>query len=165
LKKVKRGDLEIDFYEGLLELKEKSEALPKPEKSLPSKSSNKIPLRVSESSSHYDIHSLVQLSPTAAINFSWAYVDQEIRSAIVRLGITSEYPKEGSIIRFIRLLKQHKAIDEPVYEVLMRLRDLRDKSAHLVNDPNILAEDAEEYDELARKMITRLAVLQPRKSA
>jgi len=163
LKKVKRGDLEIDFYQQLSELKEVSQALPAPKKLVTSRIAKRIPFRTSESPMDEDLRTLVQSNPTAAINLSWAYVDRELRTAIMRLGISTDYPKEGSSIRYIRLLKQDGFIDDTTFDLLMGLRDLRDKSAHLLNDPNLIAEDAQEYDELAKRMIKELSALKSKK--
>jgi hypothetical protein len=160
LKRVKRGDLEVDFEQDLSQLKEKADVVTIPATMKKSRSSKKM---IAASSDRIKVDNelqlISQLNPAAGIALAWSQVEKELMSAIMRLNISPDYPANNSALQNIQLLKAANLINEEMYDILNRLRMLRNAAVHTMYDPSLTIAEAEDYATIAEKAVRVLSSL------
>lgn len=155
LKKIKRGDFELDFDQELSEIKSKVQELElsEPESKLKaiSAESESTLLAADE-----QIELISQINPASAIALAWSNLERELQNTILRLAISADYPPYNSPLKNIQLLKEYKYIDKNTFQILNRLRILRNESVHTMYDSRITVKDVEEFNQLAKIVLEKL---------
>ncbi len=155
LKKIKRGDFELDFDQELSMIKSKVQELQlsEPESDVKEKSeeSEIIQLAADE-----QIELISQIYPASAIALAWSNLERELQNTIFRLAISADYPPHNSPLKNIQLLKEHKYIDENIFQIFNSLRILRNESVHTMYDSRITINDVEEFTQLAKVVLEKL---------
>jgi hypothetical protein len=157
LKRIKRGDFEIDFDRELSELKNRVKEIQVPEHNrgnLSLVNEIKIP-----SAADDQIELISQINPSAAIALAWSNVEKELQSTILRIAISPDYPLYNSALKNIQLLKESNCIDANTFNVLNKLRQLRNEAVHSMYDSRMTVADVEEYNQLAKIILEKLKSL------
>ncbi|MCH8942130.1 MAG: hypothetical protein IIA48_06805 [Bacteroidetes bacterium] len=155
LKRIKRGDLELNFDQELSELKIKSKEFklsePVKENLIKLNKNNNLQLTADD-----QIELISQINPTSAIALSWSNIEKEILNTINRLAISSDYPLYNSSLKNIQILRLHKYIDKNEFEILNRLRLLRNEVVHKMYDSSIAIKEVEEFNNLSKVVLEKL---------
>lgn len=112
-----------------------------------------------------DIQTVAEVSPNAAVTMAWAMVEHELKSTIMGLSISHNYPPYNSVNSNINLLKEHNLISKSTEKVLQSLMKLRNLAVHTVpqdNDDDITYSEAMKYYSLSAKVIGTLKDIQRR---
>lgn len=143
--KFKYNNLEMDFGKKLTEI----------EKTLEEK---KTITDITENRDEWHaIREVAEISPNAAITMAWNMVEKEIKSTIMRLAISPDYPPYNSTLKNIIKLKENGLIDQETENSLNEMRILRNRSVHS-NETHIKLtySEAIRYFEIAKKVISVL---------
>jgi uncharacterized protein YutE (UPF0331/DUF86 family) len=151
---LKYKDLELDFGQELKELEERAKAIdvkPQPPKAF--SSAKKDASQLLEEATR-----LAQDFPEPAIAVGWQAVEDELMSAVMRLAISPDYPPHNSALKNAELLRDQKAIDEGTFDLLKRMRNLRNMAVHggAHATRNVTTDEAIEFLALARGIVERL---------
>tara|TARA_R110002073_G_scaffold264557_1_gene427609 strand:+ start:1330 stop:1890 length:561 start_codon:yes stop_codon:yes gene_type:complete len=142
IQRIKVKDFELDLKEAKQELPLEVTFEPAPD--LLSKTKDQFS----------DLYQLAELSPRAAILESWLQVE----SALSKLAL-AKLDDQGAMLaipplRLNEYLKRKSVISNEQYRFVNRLRELRNKSVHLL-DMNISLDEASDYIDLARSVTTQ----------
>jgi hypothetical protein len=153
---LKYKDLELDFGRELKQLEKEAKAIDitprQPRSVAPSKSS---PQQLLEEAAR-----LAQDFPQPAVAVGWQAVEDELLSAVMRLAISPDYPPHNSALKNAEMLREQNAIDERTFELLNRMRMLRNLAVHGArNRVPITGEEAVEFLALARGVVEKLQAL------
>ncbi len=80
-------------------------------------------------------------------------VEQELTSAATRLGLPADYSSQG---RLIEALRKSGDLGYETYEILRRMRNLRNMAVHGRAVPGISPDEAREFLAFAAAVIQRL---------
>jgi uncharacterized protein YutE (UPF0331/DUF86 family) len=156
LTRLKYKDLELDFGYELKQIEKEAKAIdivPQPSRDIgPSK----------RDSSHLlqEAAELAQRFPEPAVAVAWQAIEDELMQAVMRLGISPDYPAQNSAHKNAELLKAQGAIDERTIELLSRMRNLRNMAVHGGHGPdNVTHDEALEILALARGVVEKLRAL------
>lgn len=153
LTRLKYKDLELDFSHELKQLEDKARAvdiavrqpriLPAGEKDSP---------QLLEEAAR-----LAQDFPEAAVALGWQAVEDELMSSVLRLAISPDPPSYNSPLKNAQLLKDQHVIDENTFELLNRIRKLRNIAVHHTRGAGaITTADAVEFLAIANGVAQRL---------
>ena len=152
---LKYKDLELDFGRELKQLEKQARAVgvaPQPLKSISS--------RKRDSSQLLDeAGRLGQDFPEPAIAVGWQAVEDELMAAVARLAISPDFPPYNSAIKNAEILKEEEAIDQPTFDLLNRMRNLRNMAVHGGHGTSIRADEAAEFLALAKGIVEKLRTL------
>jgi hypothetical protein len=158
LKRIKRGDLQIEFEQKLTELKEKVDvAVPsklhyaKPNKKLVAPGDERFLI-------DNEIQAITNVNPAAGIALAWSHVERELSAAVSRLGISADYARNPAN-KNIQLLKESGYINQEIYGVLNDLRTLRNKAVHAMYDPTLTIAEAEDFSQVSENIVRILSLL------
>lgn len=157
LTRLKYGNLEIEFGRELKELEKKAKALdvvrpvlPRPTPPTPR---NAVQLLA-------DAETLAEDFPGPAVVLAWSAVEAEILSAETRLGLARGISlRQRPGLRIAQLLLDQGLIDSDTYDVLRRLRDLRNLAAHGPQTETISTGQAREFIAFAQGVVEKLQKL------
>jgi hypothetical protein len=160
LKRFKRGDIEVDFEQDLSQLKEKAIEVQIPAKATRPEHAKR---RIAADSIRYKVDNELQvitnINPAAGVALAWSKVESELMSAVMRLKVSPDYPPGNSALQNSQLLLAAKAITQEMYDVLTRLRIIRNKAVHSMHDTSITIAEADDYSVIAEKAIKVLSAL------
>ena len=165
LKKIKRGDLEVDFDQELNQLKGKVETIP----SLSETPKQELSKRLDNDPQQFmlpldnQMELISQINPAAGIALAWSNVEREIQATIMRLALSPDYPGYNSSMRNIQLLRDNNIINSSFAESLEMMRQLRNRAVHELSDSGLSINEAETYNFLAKKAIERLFFIKRKK--
>src|SRR3989442_646183 len=146
LTRLKYKALELDFGRELKQLEEQAKAIevkPQQPKALP-------PAPKGSAQLLEEAARLAQDFPEPAVAVGWQAVEDELMSAAMRLAISSDYPPYNSALKNVQLLKEQNAIDEGTFDLLNRMRNLRNMAVHGTRGlANITIDEAIEFLALA----------------
>ena len=95
--------------------------------------------------------------PEPAVGVAWLAVEHELMQAVMRLGISADYPPYNAAIKNILLLHEHGYLDISSRSVLERMRRLRNAAVHASrDDTKISTDEAQEFVALAEAVTTKL---------
>jgi hypothetical protein len=158
LKRIKRGDFQIDFEQKLSEVRGKVEVASLPV-AKPSKSPKKL---VQPGAERFlienDVMSIANVNPAAGIALAWSQVERELQSTIEKFKINVAYPY-NSAVKNIQALYEQKIISQQVYEALNDLRTLRNKAVHAMYDTTLTITEAEDFAQVAENVVRVLSGL------
>lgn len=104
-----------------------------------------------------DVNQVAEVSPSAAISLSWSIVEKSILLAALRLAIFADGSPHSSALQNIRSLHKVNAIDKEMYNVLERMRQIRNKAVTgQYANVDISTEDALDYHQLTLDMVKKL---------
>jgi hypothetical protein len=153
LTRLRYKDLELDFGHELKQLEKKARALdipPQPARTL-------IPVEKHASQLLEEATPLAHDFPEPAVALGWQAVEDELMSAVKRLAISADYPPYNSALKNARLLREQNAIDENTFDLLNRMRNLRNMAVHRGQGPTrITVDEALEFLALARGVVQKL---------
>ena len=159
LKSIRYGQVELDFGSELqiLEDRARTAGLPIPEP-LASPGSQR---RTAEDIIG-DAARLAEEFPAPAVGVAWLAVEHELMQAVMRLGISTDYPPYNAAIKNIALLHEQGCIDGDTRRILERMRRLRNAAVHASgDDATITSDEAREFAALADAVTTRLKRVKP----
>ena len=160
LKRIKKGDFEVDFEQALSQLKEKVDILNLAPTPSQTRLTNELaPTIQAESKIENEVPAISQLNPAAGVALAWNIIERELHSTVLRLDISPIPLTKNSPIENIQLLHSAKYIDEHHIEILNRLRMLRNQAAHSMYEPIITLDEAADYATIAGEMVIFLASL------
>ena len=82
----------------------------------------------------------------SAVILAWTAVEQELMQAVMRLAISPDYPPYNAPLKNIQLLYQQGYLEADSYDLLDRMRDLRNAVANPSRGiTEISADDAREF--------------------
>jgi hypothetical protein len=157
LKHLKRGDLELEFEQEISQLKGRIES------TVVTTSTSKARLLKEadpQSQMYFPVDNQLELiseiNPAAGIALAWSNIEREIQATAIRLKISSDLPPWSSTSHYIAVLKNSKFIDENLYEVIDRLRKLRNVAIHAMFDSGLTVQQAREFAEVSRGVLKTL---------
>jgi hypothetical protein len=153
ISRLKYKDLELDFGRELKQLEQKAKALDvKPQ------APAVLPTPKKDSSQLLDEAARLATDfPEPAVAVGWQGVEEELLAAVMRLAISPDYPPYGSSLKNTLILREQKVIDEGTYELLQRMRNLRNMAVHgNRGGPPITADEAREFIALAKGIVEKL---------
>lgn len=155
LTRLKYKDLELDFGRELKQLEKEAKAIdiqPRLQKSVaPGKRDSSELLREAEQ--------LARAFPEAAVAVAWQDVEDELMQAVMRLAISPDSPAYLSSVKIAQLLREQGAIDTPTFNLLNRMRNLRNMAVHGGRRASVATDEALEFISLARGIVERLKSL------
>ncbi len=98
--------------------------------------------------------------PEPAVGLGWTAVEHELRAAATRLGLPPDYQSPG---RQIEELRKAGHFDSETYEILRRMRNLRNMAVHGAAPSRINSDEAREFLALAAGVVQRLKEIDPKK--
>ncbi len=143
LKRVKYGDVEAEFGDGVKEATKEAEEV------LAIVEDTKTEPTISDR-----LAGLLALSPNAAVLDAWREVEKTARAMIRRKGVNPPPPSAKPLLIRDFLAKNHMLAPEE-QKIFDRLRQLRNVAAHAAGR-EVNCDDAEAYLSLALGMIDRL---------
>lgn len=161
LQKIRYGDIEMDFGKEVEKLEEQARKagieITKPSEYKESEESdtkvNKIQ-KLLDTASKLAIH-----SPDASISYAWTAIENSIMQAVMRLGISADYPPHNSVLKNISLLEDQKHIDTKTSNVIVKMKKLRDSVTHAHENPPITAREAREFIYLSKSISDKISKL------
>lgn len=154
--RLKYQDLEIDFNKRLDEIDSKIET-----------ENNKEPKKELKQNNNEleQIETIAEISPNSAILLAWSIVEKELQSIVMRLEISSDYPR-NSPMKNINTLREMKLIDNQTVDGLNELRRIRNNAAHAqLNMRTISSDEALRYYEIVLKITSILKGLELKETA
>jgi len=92
--------------------------------------------------------------PEPAVGLGWTAIEQELTSRTARLGLSSDLPSPG---RQIETLRKAGQLDDETYEILRRMRNLRNMAVHSSGaHGGISSDEVREFLALAAGVVRRL---------
>jgi hypothetical protein len=92
--------------------------------------------------------------PEPAVGLGWTAIEQELTSGTARLGLSSDFPSPG---RQIETLRKAGQLDDETYEILRRMRNLRNMAVHgSAAYGGISSDEVREFLALAAGVVRRL---------
>ena len=92
--------------------------------------------------------------PEPAVGLGWTAIEQELTSGTARLGLSSDFPSPG---RQIEALRKAGQLDDETYEILRRMRNLRNMAVHgSAAYGGISSDEVREFLALAAGVVRRL---------
>jgi hypothetical protein len=156
LTRLKYKDLELDFRHELKELEKEAMAIditPQSPKKIVSKKRGSSELL-------QEAEQLGKNFPEPAVAVAWQAVEDEIMQAVMRLAISPDYPAHNSALKNAELLKAQNAIDQRTFELLNRMRNLRNMAVHGGHGASLITTDeALEFLALARGVVEKVQSL------
>jgi hypothetical protein len=154
---LKYKDLELDFGRELKQLETEAKAIDiTPLRPKPIPPTRKDPLRLFE-----DAARVVQDFPVHAIALGWQAVGVELGSAVNRLAGSPNQSPDNSWLKNAQLLKDEKLLDQRTFDLLIRMRALRDLAVHGpgISGVGVTTDEALEFLGLATGVVQRLQAL------
>jgi hypothetical protein len=146
LTKITYNNLEMDFEQKIEELESKIE-----ESEISDVETVEVDNQLQK------IKTVAEVSPNAAVTMAWSQVEQELKSTIMRLSISPDYPPYNSFRKNLILLKEHELINHSTENTILELMKLRNTAVHAhPNEKGISFLDAIKYYELSTKVISIL---------
>ena len=103
---------------------------------------------------------LVDEFPEPAVALAWSAVERELMAAVMRLAVSPDYPPHNTPVRNIQILREHGLIDHSTYDLLNRMRNLRNIAVHGHGGAGpVTADEAREFFALAGGVVERLKSL------
>ena len=97
---------------------------------------------------------------TSAVILAWTAVEQELMQAVMRLAISPDYPPYNASLKNIQLLYEQEYLEADSYDLLDRMRDLRNAVANPSRGiTEISADDAREFVVLTEAITDKLKSL------
>jgi hypothetical protein len=156
LTRLKYKDFELDFGHELKQLEKEAKAIditPQLPKSI-------APTKRDSSQLLQEAAQLAQRFPEPAVAVAWQAVEDELMQAVMRLAISPDYPAHNSALRNAELLKAQDAIDKRTFELLNRMRNLRNMAVHGAHGAAyITTDEALEFLALTRGVVEKLQAL------
>lgn len=149
---LKYKDLELDFGRELKQLEKEARAIdiaPQPPKSI-------APTKKDSAQFLEEASRLAKDFPEPAVALGWQAVEDELMSAVMRLAISPNFPPHNSAMKNAELLKEQNAIDQRTFELLNRMRNLRNMAVHGAGTRGITTDEAIEFLAIARGVVERL---------
>jgi len=139
VKRIKHNDTEIDFDREMAEVsKEAQETLPATISSM--------------DQSNFKSKKLAELSPRGAILEAWLEVEGALYQMALRYGMPADESRSINL-QLLRLkLSDHNPVGKGTYEMLEKLRRLRNEAVHL-HEKDIDPSSAMEYSDLANRVV------------
>jgi hypothetical protein len=155
LTRLKYKDLELDFGRELKQLEKEARALDIAPKQMKKAAVAKREPRqfLEEAAQMADDFS------APAIAVAWQAVEAELMAAVMRMGISPDYPAHNSALKNAQLLREQDKIDSRTFELLNRMRMLRNSVIHGANRAAIKSDEAAEFVALARGVVEKLEAL------
>jgi uncharacterized protein YutE (UPF0331/DUF86 family) len=153
--RLKYKDLELDFGRELKQLEKEARALDIAPKQMKKAAVAKREPRqfLEEAAQMADDFS------APAIAVAWQAVEAELMAAVMRMGISPDYPAHNSALKNAQLLREQDKIDSRTFELLNRMRMLRNSVIHGANRAAIKSDEAAEFVALARGVVEKLEAL------
>ena len=154
LKNIRYGQVELDFSSELQNLEDRARTAGLP-----------ISKRVALPDSQHrtaedtiiDAARLADDFPAPAVGVAWLAIEHELMQAVMRSGISPDYPPYNAAIKNIALLHEQGCIDGDTRRILERMRRLRNTAVHASrDDATITSAGAREFASLADAVTTRL---------
>ena len=96
----------------------------------------------------------------SAVILAWTAVEQELMQAVMRLAISPDYPPYNASLKNIQLLYEREYLEADSYDLLDRMRDLRNAVANPSRGiTEISADDAREFIVLTEAITDKLKSL------
>lgn len=152
LNRFQYGNVEIDFGRELAQIESYAKTLDLRPSTRP-KSAAK--LRTAEQTLD-DAARLIDDFPEPALALAWTAIEEELMSAIMRLAASADYPPYNSSLKNMKLLREQGYIDGQIYQLLDRMRNLRDAAVHGGAVTTIGSDEAREFVSLAGAVLERL---------
>lgn len=155
LKHLKYKDLELDFGRELKQLEKEARALDIAPKQLPMTAvSKREPLQLLE-----DAARMAEDFPEPSIAVAWQAVEAELMKTVIRMALSPDYPPYNSALKNAELLKEQGRIDIRTFDLLKRMRMLRNTVIHGGNRVAVTVYEATEFVALARGVVEKLDAL------
>lgn len=157
LTRFRYGDVEMNFGQEVRELEDRAKAaglhvraLPEPPKPGIQDSAQIVA----------DATRLVSEFSGPAVGLAWTAVEHELMQAVMRLGISADYPPYNAPIKNIELLSKHEYLDAESRAVLDRMRRLRNAAVHpSQGTTGISSDEAREFIALTEAVTEKLKSL------
>lgn len=155
LTRVKYKEMEIDFGRELEKVAEQAHSIDvKPVFPLPTGKEKDSSTILGEAAR------LVEEFPEPAVALAWSAVERELMAAVMRLAISPDYPPHNVPAKNIQILREHGLIDQSTYDLLNRMRNLRNIAVHGHGGAGpVTADQAREFLALAGGVVERLKSL------
>jgi uncharacterized protein YutE (UPF0331/DUF86 family) len=154
LTRLRYKDLEVDFGRELKEVEKRAKAIDvKPARQ------RREALAVPKDSIQRldEAERLAADFPEPAVALAWSAVEDELMNAVMRLAVSPDNPPLNSALQNARLLRDSAAIDDGMFDILNRMRKLRNVAVHGGAGPGgVTADEAREFIALARGVVEKL---------
>lgn len=150
--KVKYKELEVDFEQELQQLEAKAQAIalkPKIEVATPEKA-------VTETTLLGQADQLSSELPQVSVALAWSAVEDSLLRAVMRLGVSPDYPPHNSAAKNAVLLQDQGLIDAQTVELLKSMRSLRNAAVHSAGTQAISSQQAMEFLGLAGGLVEKI---------
>ena len=98
--------------------------------------------------------------PEPAVALGWTAIEHELGAAMMRLGLRSDHPSPS---RQIEALRKDAHLDNETFEILQRMRNLRNMALHGGAIPGISSGEAVEFLAFAAGVVQRLQDISSKK--
>ena len=157
LSRFRYGEVEIDFGREVQRLEDRARTagLRLPEKPAPPETEVRDSEKIIA-----DAARLAGEFPEPAVGLAWTAVEHELMQAVMRLGISADYPPYNAPLKNIALLHEQEYLDGETRELLDRMRRLRNAAVHTPREAvRISADEAREFIALTEAVADKLKSL------
>ena len=154
LTRLRYKDLELDFGRELKEVEKKAREIDVKPSGPPPR-----PLAAPRDSAQIlaEAERLAEEFPEPAVALARSAVEDELLSAVMRLAISPHYPPHNSALRNVQLLLDQKSIDHETFDVLTRMRNLRNIAVHGRGGVSgVSSDEAREFIALVRGIVEKV---------
>jgi uncharacterized protein YutE (UPF0331/DUF86 family) len=151
LTRLKYKDLELDFGRELKQLEKEARALDIAPKQLQKTAVKREPRQFLEEAAQ-----MADDFPEPAIAVASQAIEAELMTAVMRMGISPDYPPYNSALKNAQLLGEQNKIDSRTFELLNRMRMLRNSVTHGASRAAVKSHEAAEFVALARGVVEKL---------
>lgn len=107
-----------------------------------------------------DASRLADEFPEPAVGLAWTAVEHELMHAVMRLGISADYPPYNAPVKNIGVLHKEGYLDNNTRELLDRMRNLRNAAVHPSRAGiRISGDEAREFVALTEAVVEKLKQL------
>ncbi len=153
---LKYKEIELDFGRELTQLEDKAKAIdvkPRQPKAHPPATKDAVPFLD-------EAERLAQDFPEAAVAVGWQAVEGELMFAVTWLAALPGPPFHNSAMKNSEILLAQEIINESTFDLLKRMRHLRNVAVHRDHGVGIVTTDqAIEFIALAREVVEKLGAL------
>lgn len=158
LTRLRYGEMEMNFGREVQELEDRAKAAGLHVRELPVQPKPGI-----QDSAQIvaDATRLVSEFPGPAVGLAWTAVEHELMQAVMRLGVSADYPPYNAPIKNIELLSKQGYLDVDSRGVLDRMRRLRNAAVHPSRGTTgISSDEAREFIALTEAVTEKLKSLE-----
>ncbi len=153
---LKYKEIELDFGRELTQLEDKAKAI----EVKPQQPKAHLPVKKDEALFLDEAERLAQDFPEAAVAVGWQAVENELMFAVTWLAILPSHPFHNSAMKNAELLVAQKIINEGTFDLLKRMRNLRNMAVHRGHGVGqVTTDQAIEFVALAKEVVEKLGAL------